>query len=187
MADVLQSDPDPHTMLLGELAGFTASSDHATSISEFVSDLPAGVLCLGPIWTVHAYARRGAGALAGGPVAQLEDALNARGGCAANARIWVTETGAGAPHAGRPRPPGAADARAGCRSLAEQLLRWYHDPRVDAVLQYTFREDTLFPVGLADARLTHLYPAYYLWLAWGGTRPASAPPPSLPPQCASPS
>ncbi len=78
----------------------------------------------------------------------------------------MTETGAGAPHAGAPRPPGEADEAAGCRALAVQLARWYADPRVGAVFQYTFREDDLFPVGLADAALTRLYPAYYLWLAW---------------------
>ncbi len=183
MSGVLATDPQPHEMLMGELAGFTASDVHATSISEFVSDVPADVLCLGSIWTVHAYARRGSGARASGPVGQLEDALRMRGGCAANARIWITETGAGAPHAGRARPAGVVDERAGCRSLDEQLLRWYHDPRVDAVFQYTFREDTLFPVGLADAGLTRLYPSYYLWRAWGGSRVPSAAPPTVPPQC----
>ena len=170
-------------MLLGELAGFTTSGPRNTSIGEFISDLPADVVCLGTVWSVHAYGRRGAAALAAGPVGALEGALDRRGACGARARIWVTETGAGAPHAGDPRPPGAADEAAGCRALAVQLARWYGDARVGAVFQYTFREDNLFPVGLADAGLTRLYPAYYLWRAWvqDGSR-TGAPP--LPAQCA---
>lgn len=184
MAGELRAAGGDHRMLIGELAGFTAAGPRATSISEFVAAMPPDVLCLGGVWSVHAYARRGAAAAAPGPVGQLEEALNRRGGCAAQARVWVTETGAGGPHAGRPRPPGAADERAGCRALATALRRWYGDPRVDAAFQYTFREDSLFPVGLADARLTRLYPAYELWRAWGGTRPASGPAPPLPPACA---
>jgi hypothetical protein len=133
---------------------------------------------------VHAYARRWPAVLAAGPVGELESALDERGHCGQRARIWVTETGAGAPHAGDPRPPGVADEKDGCRALYVEMLRWYADPRVDAVFQYTFREDNLYPVGLANPALTQLYPAYYLWKAWGGTRPAGAPPPPLPAQCA---
>ena len=183
MASELAADGGGQRMILGELAGYTTSGPHDTSIGEFVADLPSDVVCLGTVWSVHAYARRGAAARAGGPVGALEDALDRRGPCGRRARIWITETGAGASHAGDPRPRGEADATAGCLGLALSLARWYADPRVDAVFQYTFREDDLFPVGLADARLTRLYPAYYLWLAWAqdGSR-AVAPP--LPPQCA---
>ena len=183
MAAQLRADGGEHHMVMGELAGFTAAEPRAASISEFVADLPADVLCLGSVWSVHAYARQGPAAADAGPVGELEAALDRRSGCAATARIWVTETGAGAPHAGQPRPPGAADERAGCRALDVALLRWYRDPRVDAAFQYTFREDNLYPVGLADPGLSRLYPAYWLLRAWGGTRPASAPPPPLPAQC----
>jgi hypothetical protein len=44
---------------------------------------------------------------------------------------------------------------------------------VDAAFQYTFREDTAFPVGLADAGLDRLYRAYAAWQAW--SRPGAAP------------
>ena len=151
MGSELAADGGGHRMILGELAGYTTSGPRDTSIGEFVADLPSDVVCLGAVWSVHAYARRGAAALAAGPVGALEDALDRRGPCGRRARVWITETGAGASHAGDPRTGGEADAAAGCRGLALSLARWYADPRVDAVFQYTFREDDLFPVGLADA------------------------------------
>ena len=98
-------------------------------------------------------------------MAALERALDARGACPARARIWVTETGAGAPRPGRARPAGDAERRAGCAALAEQLARWSEDGRVGAVFQYSFREDPAFPVGLVDPSLTRLYPTYGLWMA----------------------
>ena len=184
MAAELRAAGGDHRLVLGELAGFTAAGPRATSIAQFVAALPADVVCLGGVWSVHHYARLEAGAAATGPVGELESALDRREPCARTARIWVTETGAGATHAGRPRTGGAAELRAGCRALAAQLLRWYEDPRVDAAFQYTFREDNRFPVGLADPGLTHLYPTYDLLRAWAGTRAPSAPPPALPAQCA---
>ena len=54
---------------------------------------------------------------------------------------------------------------------------------MDAAFQYTFRDDPVFPVGLADAKLTKAWPAYQLFKAWGGTRGADAPPPALPRAC----
>jgi hypothetical protein len=186
MAAQLALEGAGHQMVLGELAGATRSSARVTSVGEFVAALPADVVCLGSLWSVHVYAGRGPAALSARPVAVLEQALDRRGPCGARARVWVTETGAGAARAGQPRPAGAAaiaDATAGCRALADLLARWYADPRVGAVFQYTFREDSLFPVGLADAALTHLYPAYYLWLAWAHAASRLAAPP-LPAQCA---
>ena len=105
---------------------------------------------------------RGSGARVD-PVAALERALDARGGCAAGARVWVTEAGAGAGRPGRPR--GGADEQGGYAALSEQLRRWTADDRVAAILQYTFREDPAYPVGLADPSLRRLYPAYALWMA----------------------
>jgi hypothetical protein len=114
----------------------------------------------------------------------LQAALQARGGCARDARIWVTEAGAGAPHPGRPRPPGGADEREGCIELAEQVAAWSEDPRVDAVFQYTFREDPAFPVGLLSADLSHIYPAYRLWLLYTRASAQGKPPSSPSAVCA---
>ena len=179
MARALAADPAPHSMLLGELAGYTRRAVHETSIAEFVADLPSDVICLARVWTVHDYVSPGTLAFPVTPVSELEAALDRRGPCGERASVWVTETGAAdtrppartaATHA-----PTAPTVAAGCEALAAQLARWYADPRVTAVFQYTFREDTDFPVGLADARLTHLYPAYGLWLALATGPPGAAP------------
>ena len=81
------------------------------------------------------------------------------------------------------RPLDDASLRAQCRAQDAALRRWADDPRVDAAFQYTFREDTAYPVGLADAGLTRIYPTYDLWAAWGARGPTD-PPPALPPSCA---
>jgi hypothetical protein len=163
-------------LLLGELNGFESGSPDRTSTSEFVAALPSDVICSSDVWSIHAYASRGSFAHAD-PVSSLEQALNARGGCARDARIWVTETGAGASHPGSPRTALAADEQAGCRAMAAQLIRWSRDPRVGAVFQYTFREDPAYPVGLIGADLDHLYPTYRLWAEWSRLRgPGELPP-----------
>jgi hypothetical protein len=62
--------------------------------------------------------------------------------------------------------------------MDEALRAWEADDRVDVAVQYTFRQDTAFPVGLADPALTIALPAYAAWRAWGGERdPADGPPP----------
>ena len=50
---------------------------------------------------------------------------------------------------------------------------------MDAVFQYTFRDDPVFPVGLVDAKLTKTWPAYDLFKAWGGERRPDDPAPVL--------
>jgi len=171
-------------MLLGELNAFASDAADRTSISQFVAALPADVLCLADAWSIHAYASRGGFAPAADPVGVLESALAARGGCAREAPIWITEAGAGASHPGEPRPAGAADEAAGCLALAGQLLRWYRDPRVAAVFQYSFREDPAFPVGLLAPELARAYPSYGLWLALARARVAHEPPPAPAQACA---
>jgi hypothetical protein len=68
--------------------------------------------------------------------------------------VWITETGVA-----------AGSGAVGCRALDEALRRWRGDPGIGAAFQYTFREDAAFPVGLADASLRHLRPAYAAWRA----------------------
>lgn len=166
MAAELHRAGGEHQLLLGELNAYQQSAPERTDIAEFVSALPADVLCLGDVWSVHAYASRGAFAPARDPVAVLEAALAARGGCAARAPIWITEAGAGAPHPGDPRALQQGEEIAGCRALASQLARWSGDPRVGVVFQYSFREDPAFPVGLLGPELKRTHAAYRLWLAW---------------------
>jgi hypothetical protein len=184
MAAELRAHGGEHHLLLGELADLQADSPRTTSIASFVAALPADVICLGQVWSVHAYASRAPDAPAPEAVGALEAALEERGGCGREAAIWVTEAGTGTPHPGDPRPAGPAEEEAGCLALAAQLLGWYSDPRVGAVLQYSFREDPAFPVGLVSADLSHLYPAYRLWLAYSRLRAAGEPPPSPAAGCA---
>jgi hypothetical protein len=54
---------------------------------------------------------------------------------------------------------------------------------VDAAFQYSFRDDPVFPVGLADAPLTKTWPAYDLFKLWGGERRPDGPAPDLPQAC----
>jgi hypothetical protein len=190
MEQALRADGGEHHLLLGELGGYISSSPDRTSISEFIAALPASVICMSEDWSVHAYASPRRGALTQEPVGALERALDARGSCGRSAQIWVTETGAGSA-ASNPQPDSPAvprsnglDQREECRTLAAQLVRWYGDPRVKAVFQYTFREDPDFPVGLISADLSRLYPTYQLWLAWSRALAAGRPAPPPPAQCA---
>ncbi len=166
MAEELNAAAGAHHLLLGELNAFTADSPHGTSISSFVAALPQSIVCLSDTWSIHAYAARGKAQPELEPIAVLERSLDSRGACGRRARIWVTEAGAGAPHPGRARVAGAQEEHAGCLALASQLQRWVTDRRVEAILQYSFREDPAFPVGLISADLSHVYPAYRLWLAY---------------------
>jgi hypothetical protein len=176
MAAELRAAGGKHNLLLGELNAFEVDTPHSTSISRFVGALPADVVCLGAVWSIHAYARYAPASPLPDPVKALEAALDARGACGRAAEVWVTEAGAGAAHPGWPRRAGAADEQAGCLALARQLETWHSDPRVGAVLQYTFREDPAFPVGLISADLSHLYPTYRLLLAWSRLHATGGPP-----------
>lgn len=173
----------PHHLLLGELASYARSSAHGTSIAEFVGELPASVICLSEDWAIHVYASYGPASSTGDPVGALESALDARGACGRAGRVWITEAGAGAPHPGRRRPPGAAGEHEGCVALGAQLARWAADPRVEA-LQYSFREDPAFPVGLLSADLAHVRRVYGLWIRYTRARESGQPPPSPDTLCA---
>jgi hypothetical protein len=175
MTAQLDAEGGDRHLLLGELNAYATAAQDRVGLAEFVAGLPSDVVCASGVWSIHAYAAHGAFQAARDPVSVLEQALDARASCARHAHIWVTEAGAGAPHPGNPRPAGEGDELAACSALATQLSRWARDMRVDAVFQYTFRDDPAFPVGLTDAGLTRLYPAYRLWLAWA-QRPQTASP-----------
>jgi hypothetical protein len=164
----LAGDPQPHGLVLGELAGFTKPSRYASTAAQFVRALPDDVACAAAVWGVHDYARPPAPAGGDDPVAAVEQALAARP-CTRRAHIWVDETGAGDPYHSPP-----TDRVAACEILAADLARWAADPRVDAAFQYTFRDDPMFAVGLADASLTHLWPSYGAWAALAAGRVPSA-------------
>ena len=178
MAAQLKSAGPGHELLLGELGGFAVGATHLASLPEFVAALPPDVLCLSHTWAVHAYAVQGR-AQPPDPVGMLEAALAARGGCAAGASIWVTESGAGAPEPGKPRAGTAGEERGGCEALARQVIAWESDPRVAAVFQFSFRDDPAFPVGLISSDLSRVYPVYGMWRALGEARAAGAPPPPM--------
>jgi hypothetical protein len=169
-------------LVVGELAGLANARKYGTSISEFFDGLPDDVVCNAGVFAQHAYAKRGDKADDPGAVGALEEVLDGRP-CARDKPIWVTETGVGGPHVGDERSPKEESIRADCQALNVALRRWDKDPRVDAAIQYTFRDDPVFPVGLADAELTKEWPAYQLFKAWGGARNPDGPPPPLPDAC----
>jgi hypothetical protein len=169
-------------LVVGELAGLENARKYGTSISEFFAGLPDDVVCNAGVFAQHAYAKRGDKADDPGAVGALEEVLDGRP-CARDKPIWVTETGVGGPHVGDERSPKEESIRADCQALNVALRRWDKDPRVDAAIQYTFRDDPVFPVGLADAELTKEWPAYQLFKAWGGARNPDGPPPALPHAC----
>ncbi len=170
MADELSTDGTGHHLLLGELGAYASDSAHRTSIASFVSALPSSVICLSRTWSVHSYASYAAGQEPFDAVAALERALDARGECGRNAHLWVSESGVGAPRPGAPRSDSELQQREGCLALASQLQQWVSDARVEAILQYSFREDPAYPVGLISADLLHVYPAYGLWLYYTQSR-----------------
>ena len=117
--------------------------------------------CAAPrAWTQHAYIggdgrarrRRGAGSRAKGcAAAGLDD-----------------RDGRRAPRARRRRAPAARPAScaaaAPCTAASSAGTR---DPRVTAAVQYTLREDDLFPTGLVTTDLDRAYPALAEWQQWG--------------------
>jgi hypothetical protein len=191
IALALQAELGPQDRLvLGEVAGYDRPRARAVSAAEFARALPEEVACASDIWAQHAYVRStddvpeqrdGADpSLAGDPddagdPALLRDVLEALDahGCERPHKLWITETGVGGPRTGETRPDSPEDDEAGCEAMAGALRAWADDPRVDAAFQYTFREDTAFPVGLADVGLDRLYRAYAAWEAW--SRPGAAP------------
>jgi hypothetical protein len=181
--DELHRMPGDQHLVIGELAGVAEAGRYGTGSGDFVRALPDDVVCRAEVVSQHAYATvPGQETRPGDPVKETEQALHARP-CANKIPLWITETGIGGPHAGDDRPTGPEALKEQCRALHSQLKRWYEDPRIQAAFQYTFREDSTFPVGLADAGLTRAYPTYDLLKAWAGDRAPDGPAPKLPDAC----
>jgi len=154
----LAAAPGEHHVVLGETAALGDSTATTTSAADFVRALPRDVVCDAGVWAQHAYVDVH-DPLAGdegpdGAVHAVEAALADRRCPGGPPHLWITETGVA-----------AGSGAGGCRALSAALRAWAADPRVDAAFQYTFREDDAFQVGLADAGLTHLRPAYAAWRA----------------------
>jgi hypothetical protein len=158
LREELDATPGEHHLVLGETAALPSSTATTTGAGDFARELPRDVVCSAPVWAQHAYVDVHS-RLAGTEdpdvvVGQVEAALAARGCPGGTPRVWITETGVA-----------AGSGAVGCRALDEALRRWRGDPGIGAAFQYTFREDAAFPVGLADASLRHLRPAYAAWRA----------------------
>jgi hypothetical protein len=162
LAQAAAEEVAPGRLVLGETAGIDAHT-HALGAAELAISLPKTLVCGAAVWAQHLYVtapRDGGARLDAVPRAHnagvldaVELALNSHG-CDHQVPIWISETGAG----GR---PGA------CPAMAAQLRAWRSNPRIEAAFQYTLRDDPIFPVGLADAGLTRLYPAYRAWRSRG--------------------
>jgi hypothetical protein len=165
----LDAAPGDQQLVLGELAGLDTRRPMTTSLAEFVAGIPDDMACGSAIWTQHGYV--------GGrdPVDDLERALE-RKGCT-TPEIWITETGVGAPRSGERRRTSRASQVRACGRLHRRLRTWYRDRRVSVAIQYTFREDDLFPTGLVATDLSGDFPALGEWSAWGGDRRPTDPPP----------
>lgn len=176
-------------ILLGETAGYDEPRASASSVAEFITGLPRDVVCASSSWAQHVYvAEPGTDAAdrSGAPLAGDADAAGSptllaavfaaldRRRCPVRHRMWLTETGVGGPRPGRDRPTGDAALRRQCQAMVAALTRWRRDPRIAAALQYSFREDPAFPVGLADAGLTRRYAPYAAWLRGATTADSSA-------------
>jgi len=164
----LDAAPGDQRIVLGETAGLSSSTATTTSAAGFARALPRDVVCGAGVWAQHAYLGvrddlAGDGD-PGGVLRGVEAALAAHGCPGRALPVWVTETGVA-----------AGSGERGCRALAGALRAWADDPRVEAAFQYTFREDDAFRVGLADAELTELRPAYAAWRAAADGAPDAAP------------
>jgi hypothetical protein len=162
--------PGDQELVLGETAGFVEPTASATSVPELIRGLPRRLVCAAPVWAQHAYV--------GGtdPIPAVTAALDARR-CPRRHAIWITETGVGPAPGGLSLARGITSERQGCRLLHERLLAWDRNPRVTVAIQYTFREDDLFPTGLVTTDLARARPALREWQAWGRRRSPDAPPP----------
>ena len=158
--------------MIGETAGILKSTKLVTSVPEFIAGLPAGHRLR--VDRLHAARLR----RRPGPGRRRRPTRWPSASARSRHTIWITETGVG------PAPKeysGIVDPSTGCRALHDRLVQWFDDPRVTVAFQYTVREDDKFPTGLYSTDLTTPRPALAEWIAWGGGRAPTAPPP--PPAC----
>ena len=97
----LEDAPGDQEYVLGEMAGLDESKAQTTSIREFLRGLPKSLVCGSTILSQHGY-------IAG--INPVDDATKGAAShkCPKKHVVWMTETGVGAPHAGRgqARDPG---------------------------------------------------------------------------------
>ena len=164
--------PGDQRYVLGELAVMVRRLPITTTVNEFLEALPAKLVCGARAWTQHTY-------IGGEDVVDDVTALLAAKGCERRHAIWMTETGAGAPRTATARTGGRRAELRGCRAVHAILEDWYRDRRITAAVQYTLREDDVFPTGLVTTDLARAYPALRAWQQWGlraRTRPEDRPP-----------
>jgi hypothetical protein len=129
-------------VLLGETAGLLTHT-HAVGAGEFAEDMPDDLVCGAAGWAQHTYVSAADGA---GGARVVDPVLSAR---------VLREVKAG------------LAAHGACEDMAAALRRWRRDPQIRGAFQYSLREDPDFPVGLADAALTRLYPVHEAWRTRG--------------------
>ena len=171
LKQALEKAPGDQGYVLGEVAVMVRRLPITTTVNEFLDALPPKLMCGARAWTQHTY-------IGGEDVVDDVDRRLKRKGCG-DMPIWMTETGAGAPRTATARTGGKAAELRGCRSVHRVLERWYRDPRITAAIQYTLREDDVFPTGLVTTDLTRAYPALKEWQQWGlraRKRPEDPPP-----------
>jgi hypothetical protein len=171
LKSALDAAPGDQQIVLGELSSPFAPRPRVTETAEFVRGLPTDVACAGPVWSQHQYVGDA------DDMGELQRVVDERGCPGPPRRFWITETGVGRSGPRLRRSVNPRVLKLGCQRQNGLLLRWHADPRTDVAIQYTFREDPAFTVGLADPRLRRLYPTYSLWRAWGQRGPADPPPP----------
>ena len=88
----------------------------------------------------------------------------------------MTETGAGAPRtaSARTRRPRRRAARLPRRARASSSAGTA-TRAITAAIQYTLREDDVFPTGLVTTDLARAYPALKEWQQWGLEAPRAPP------------
>ena len=167
----LDDAPGDQQYVLGELAGLDTSKSRSTSIQEFLRELPTPIVCGSTVISQHGY-------VSGINPAPLDIKGASSHHCKQKHVVWMTETGAGAPHSGQAKGTSSAAELRSCRQLHKRLKQWYDDPRVTAAFQYTFREDDTFRTGLVTTALDRAFPVLGEWQAWGGEkRPKPTDPP----------